>query len=83
MPLGLLEADSVLKIAAEDQSAAAFDIIAVVDPVSRGAQKIGPLLIALRQVLNCRIKVYLNSVEKNSDMPLKRYTQFIKIINVI
>jgi UDP-glucose:glycoprotein glucosyltransferase len=50
----------------------AFDIATIVDPVSRGAQKVGPILSVLQEVLNCHIKVYLNCVEKNSDMPLKR-----------
>lgn len=50
----------------------AFSLIAIVDPVSRGAQKLGPILNVLRQALNCEIKVFLNCVEKNSDMPLKR-----------
>ena len=48
------------------------DIAVIVDPVSRGAQKVGPILSVLQEVLNCHIKVYLNCVEKNSDMPLKR-----------
>lgn len=64
---------SVLKIPAAHPEKAAFDIVVVVDPVSRGAQKIGPILQVLQEVLNCNIRVFLNSVEKNSDMPLKRY----------
>ena len=50
----------------------AFDLAVIVDPVSRGAQRVGPILSVLQEVLNCHIKVYLNCVEKNSDMPLKR-----------
>lgn len=63
---------SVVKIPAAHAQKAAFDIVVVVDPVSRGAQKIGPILQVLQEVLNCNIRVFLNSVEKNSDMPLKR-----------
>lgn len=63
---------SVLKIPAVHPEKAAFDIVVVVDPVSRGAQKIGPILQVLQDVLNCNIRIFLNSVEKNSDMPLKR-----------
>lgn len=63
---------SVLKIPAAHSDKAAFDIAVVVDPVSRGAQKIGPILQVLHEVLNCNIRVFLNSVEKNSDMPVKR-----------
>lgn len=72
MPIGLKEEHSVLKISPENANKAAFDIVVVVDPVSRGAQKIGPMLSVIKQILNCNIKVYLNCVSKNSDMPLKR-----------
>lgn len=64
---------SVLKISATNPNQVAFDLVAVVDPVSRGAQKIGAILQVLQEVLNVNIKVFLNSVEKNSDMPVKRY----------
>lgn len=50
-----------------------FNLNAIVDPVSRGAQKLGPILKTLQQSLNCNIKVFLNCLDKNSDMPLKRY----------
>jgi hypothetical protein len=63
---------SVLKIPAADPDNVAFDLVAVVDPVSRGAQKLGPILQVLQEVLNADIRVFLNSVEKNSDMPVKR-----------
>lgn len=63
---------SVIKLPPHNVSEPAYDIAAIVDPVSRGAQKVGPILSVLQEVLNCHIKVYLNCVEKNSDMPLKR-----------
>lgn len=63
---------SVIKIPAAHPDRVAFDIAAIVDPVSRGAQKLGPILQVLHEVLNCNIRVFLNSVEKNSDMPVKR-----------
>jgi UDP-glucose:glycoprotein glucosyltransferase len=66
---------SVVKLHPHNMSEPAFDIAAIVDPVSRGAQKVGPILSVLQEVLNCHIKVYLNCMEKNSDMPLKRYVQ--------
>lgn len=62
----------MVKLAAKSQTQPAFDITAIVDPVSRGAQKIGPILNVLKQVINCDIRIFLNCVEKNSDMPLKR-----------
>lgn len=63
---------SVIKIPAADPDKVAFNFIAIVDPVSRGAQKLGPILKTVQQALNCNIKVFLNCLDKNSDMPLKR-----------
>ena len=37
----------------------AFDIVAVVDPVSRGAQKVAPLVAVLASVLNAKIRIFL------------------------
>ncbi|KAF7287176.1 hypothetical protein GWI33_002543 [Rhynchophorus ferrugineus] len=68
---------SVLKIPAQHPDRVAFDLVAVVDPVSRGAQKLGPILQVLSDILNCNIKVFLNSVEKNSDMPVKSFYRFV------
>ena len=68
--------EAVIRIPAVDPERAAFDIVVIVDPVSRGAQKIGPIIQVLQEVLNCDIRVYLNSAEKNSDMPLKRFYRF-------
>ena len=42
----------------------AFDIAAVVDPASQGAQKISTLLLVLKDVLNAKIRVFLNCVDK-------------------
>ena len=63
---------SVIKIPASKPEDVAFNFIAIVDPVSRGAQKLGPILKVLQKSLNCNIKVFLNCLDKNSDMPLKR-----------
>ena len=59
-------------LAAADPARPSFDLVAVCDPVSRGAQQLGPLLSVLRQVLNADIRLVLNSQLKHSDMPLKR-----------
>ncbi|XP_075236839.1 UDP-glucose-glycoprotein glucosyltransferase isoform X2 [Lycorma delicatula] len=71
------EEHSVVKLAAKSQTQPAFDITAIVDPVSRGAQKIGPILNVLKQVINCDIRIFLNCVEKNSDMPLKSFYRYV------
>ncbi|XP_050308475.1 UDP-glucose:glycoprotein glucosyltransferase isoform X2 [Anthonomus grandis grandis] len=68
---------SVVKVPPKRPDLVAFDLVAVVDPVSRGAQKLGPVLQVLHEVLNCNIRVFLNSVEKNSDMPVKSFYRFV------
>lgn len=42
---------------------------------SRGAQKLAPILILLRNVVNCNMRVILSVVEKHSDMPVKKYVK--------
>lgn len=39
---------------------------------SRGAQKLAPILILLRNVINCNMRVVLCAVDKHSDMPVKK-----------
>lgn len=68
---------SAIKISAMNPDQVAFSLIAIVDPVSRGAQKLGPILKTLQQSLNCNIKVFLNCLDKNSDMPLKSFYRFV------
>ncbi|RWS27572.1 UDP-glucose:glycoprotein glucosyltransferase 1-like protein [Leptotrombidium deliense] len=68
---------SVISLDAADPSIPAVDLIAVVEPISRGAQKIAPILITLQQAINANIKVYLNCVDKHSEMPLKNYFRYV------
>ena len=63
---------STFTVPARDSSYPAFDIVAVCDPVSKAAQKMGPVLRVLHQVLNAHVMVVLNAVEKHSELPLKR-----------
>ncbi|XP_043469354.1 UDP-glucose:glycoprotein glucosyltransferase [Leptopilina heterotoma] len=68
---------SAIKISAPIPDEVAFNIVGIVDPVSRGAQKLGPILDALKKSLNCNIKIFLNCLDKNSDMPLKSFYRFV------
>ncbi|XP_053979752.1 UDP-glucose:glycoprotein glucosyltransferase isoform X1 [Hylaeus volcanicus] len=68
---------SAVKIPAANPDEVVFNLIAIVDPVSRGAQRLGPILRTLQQSLNCNVKVFLNCVEKNSDMALKSFYRFV------
>ncbi len=50
-----------------------YDLVAVVDPASRDAQRFSQMLFVLQQSLPCNITVYLNPVSDLSDLPLKKY----------
>jgi len=51
----------------------AFEVVAIVDPVSRGAQKVAPVLAVLQSVINMNLRVFLNCVDKHSEMPNKSF----------
>jgi len=55
----------------------AFDIVAVVDPVSQGAQKASTIVKVLHRVLNARVRIFLNCVDKHSEMPQKSYFRMV------
>ena len=64
---------SVISVEPDQADQPAFDIVAVVDPVSRGAQKISPILQVLQSVINSKIRIFLNCVDKHSEMPNKSF----------
>ncbi|VDD80862.1 unnamed protein product [Mesocestoides corti] len=54
-----------------------YDIVAVVDPASRSAQRLSQILTVLRNAIPCRITVILNPSTDLSDLPLKSYYRFV------
>ena len=54
-----------------------FEITAVIEPATIGAQKIAPVLLVLQEVVNARIRVFLNCVDKHSEMPQKSYFRMV------
>lgn len=77
IPSELREHFTVVKLPPKARDEPSFNIIAVLDPASRGAQKLAPLLILLRQVVNCELKVFLCAVDKHSDMPVKNFYRYV------
>lgn len=77
IPSELREDHTVVKLPPKIKDEPSFNIVAVLDPASRGAQKLAPLLILLRQVVNCDLKVFLCSVDKHSDMPVKNFYRYV------
>ncbi|XP_028968483.1 UDP-glucose:glycoprotein glucosyltransferase 1 [Galendromus occidentalis] len=56
---------------------AAHEITAIVDPASRGAQKLSQVLILLQRVMNANVKVFFNSAQGQKELPLKTYYRFV------
>uniref|UniRef100_A0A8C5CCI1 UDP-glucose glycoprotein glucosyltransferase 1 n=1 Tax=Gadus morhua TaxID=8049 RepID=A0A8C5CCI1_GADMO len=54
-----------------------FDVVAVVDPVTRDAQKVAPLLLVLKQLVNINLRVFMNCQSKLSDLPLKSFYRYV------
>ncbi|KAM9341689.1 UDP-glucose:glycoprotein glucosyltransferase 1 [Symphorus nematophorus] len=54
-----------------------FDVVAVVDPVTRDAQKLAPLLLVLKQLVNVNLRVFMNCQSKLSEMPLKSFYRYV------
>ncbi|CAO1435852.1 unnamed protein product [Diamesa tonsa] len=77
IPSDLKENLTVVKLPPKQKDEPHFDIIAVLDPASRGAQKISALLVLLRQVVNCNLKIFLCAVDKHSDMPVKNFYRYV------
>ncbi|XP_062861510.1 UDP-glucose:glycoprotein glucosyltransferase 2 [Trichomycterus rosablanca] len=54
-----------------------FDVVAVVDPLTRDAQKMVPVLIVLGQAVNMKVQLFMNCRAKLSEMPLKSFYRFV------
>ncbi|XP_030027035.2 UDP-glucose:glycoprotein glucosyltransferase [Manduca sexta] len=77
LPAGLRTQHSLVDLPPLYPDEAAVEIVAVLDPASSAAQRLAPVLLVLRRVVNCRIKLFLNPQDKNSDMPLKSFYRFV------
>uniref|UniRef100_A0A1B0DJK7 Uncharacterized protein n=1 Tax=Phlebotomus papatasi TaxID=29031 RepID=A0A1B0DJK7_PHLPP len=77
MPTELKDDHTVVNLEPKVTNGPFFDIVGVLDPASKGAQKLAPILILLRNVLNCHMKVYLCAVDKHSDMPVKNFYRYV------
>lgn len=51
----------------------AFTVEAIVDPASRAAQKMAPILHIFRNLANVDIRIYMNSRDQLSEMPVTRW----------
>uniref|UniRef100_A0A8D0HBJ3 UDP-glucose ceramide glucosyltransferase-like 1 n=1 Tax=Sphenodon punctatus TaxID=8508 RepID=A0A8D0HBJ3_SPHPU len=54
-----------------------FDVVAIVDPATRDAQRLAPLLMVLSKLINMNLRVFMNCQSKLSDMPLKSFYRYV------
>ncbi|KJH41331.1 UDP-glucose:Glycoprotein Glucosyltransferase [Dictyocaulus viviparus] len=71
------EKHSTVTLTAEESQRGIMDIVAVIDPLSRSAQKLSSLVELLRKAVNCDLKIVLNPKAKLSEFPLKRFYRYV------
>ncbi|XP_072217611.1 UDP-glucose:glycoprotein glucosyltransferase 2 isoform X2 [Excalfactoria chinensis] len=72
----LREQHSVVKIEPQENDPF-YDVIAIVDPLTREAQKMAHLLIVLKDIVNVKLRLFLNSRSKLSEVPLTSFYRFV------
>uniref|UniRef100_H0ZLM7 UDP-glucose ceramide glucosyltransferase-like 1 n=1 Tax=Taeniopygia guttata TaxID=59729 RepID=H0ZLM7_TAEGU len=72
----LKEQHSVVKFEPQENDPF-YDIIAIVDPLTREAQKMTHLLIVLKDIINMKLRLFLNCRSKLSEVPLKSFYRFV------
>ncbi|XP_043547391.1 UDP-glucose:glycoprotein glucosyltransferase 2 isoform X1 [Chiloscyllium plagiosum] len=66
---------SVVKI--KPQDGVFYEVVVILDPLSREAQRMAPLLMVLHQVVNMKLKVFMNCRPKLSELPLKSFYRYV------
>ncbi|XP_075057628.1 UDP-glucose:glycoprotein glucosyltransferase 1 isoform X2 [Mixophyes fleayi] len=54
-----------------------YEVVAIVDPVTKAAQKLAPLLLVFNQIINMNLRVFMNCQSKLSEMPLKSFYRYV------
>uniref|UniRef100_A0A8D2CK87 UDP-glucose:glycoprotein glucosyltransferase 1 n=1 Tax=Sciurus vulgaris TaxID=55149 RepID=A0A8D2CK87_SCIVU len=72
----LREGHSIIKINPQENDMV-FDVIAIVDPLTREAQKMAQLLTVLGKIINMKIKLLMNCRGKLSEAPLESFYRFV------
>uniref|UniRef100_A0A0N4ZS70 UDP-glucose:glycoprotein glucosyltransferase n=1 Tax=Parastrongyloides trichosuri TaxID=131310 RepID=A0A0N4ZS70_PARTI len=68
---------SVVHSVAPDDKKAIIDLIVVVDPLTKGAQKLSAVLKIILKSINADLKIVLNPQDKLSELPLKRFYRYV------
>ncbi|KAH8859143.1 UDP-glucose:glycoprotein glucosyltransferase 1 [Schistosoma japonicum] len=54
-----------------------FELVAIIDPASRDAQRLSHILIVLQHSLPCTVKVLFNPAPSLSELPVKSFYRFV------
>ncbi|XP_073481572.1 UDP-glucose:glycoprotein glucosyltransferase 1 isoform X1 [Aquarana catesbeiana] len=54
-----------------------FEVLAIVDPVTKATQRLAPLLLVLNQIINMNLRVFMNCQSRLSEMPLKSFYRYV------
>lgn len=52
-------------------------MLVILDPLTRGAQKILPILMTFRKIFNLRLRIMFNCVDRHTELPLKNFYRFV------
>lgn len=67
---------SRLIVPAEKPDEPHLRMLVILDPLTRGAQKILPILMVFRKIFNLELKFMFNCVDLHSELPLKSFFRF-------
>jgi len=68
---------SVVHLPAQSSDIASLDVDAILDPLSKGAQKLASILPVIYESFNVNLKIFLNPKAKHSEMPVNRFYQYV------
>ncbi|XP_065644022.1 UDP-glucose:glycoprotein glucosyltransferase 1 isoform X2 [Hydra vulgaris] len=54
-----------------------FDIDVILDPLSKSAQKLVPIVMTLYDAFNVNLKIFLNCKGQHSELPVNRFYQYV------
>lgn len=72
----LKENHSIIKMSPQENDMF-FDVVAIVDPLTREAQKMAQILIVLGKIINMKMKLFMNCRGKLSEAPLDSFYRFV------
>lgn len=52
-------------------------MLVILDPLTRGAQKILPILMTFRTMFNLKLRIMFNCVDRHTELPLKNFYRFV------